>query len=332
MGIEFWAVESSDMTEEERLKFDLSAKLLRLMQNEKIPFEKKTGTMDYLIKMGADVNAKVFGKTMALWAKELGDKRAIQFVKENNGKKEVISKEDAESLGKQFWDENGELKSVKEIKNLVMQGANLGMWCYETEAEAEDNYQIWKDLSEDEIKEVVKILPRGYVIDGDVDLEEKSLVELPDFSNVKVNGCFYCDYNKLITLDGAPREVGWDFWCNKNQLISLEGAPSKVGGDFDCRENQLTSLESAPSEVGQDFDCSSNQLTTLEGAPSVVDGNFDCRENQLISLKGKPEKISGEFRIEDEVLRKIERQNIKKTNEDRRDKLRGRIADLYELE
>ena len=39
------------------------------MLNEKIPFEKKKGTMDYLINLKADVNAIVYGKSMAYWVK-----------------------------------------------------------------------------------------------------------------------------------------------------------------------------------------------------------------------------------------------------------------------
>jgi ribosomal protein S13 len=268
------------------------------MQNEKISFEKKKGTMEYFIKMGADVNVKVFGKTILCWAKELGDEKVVQYVEENNGIEEVISKEVADNLGKEFWDENGELKSVKVIKDLVMCGANLG-------GRNEDNNQIWKDLSEDEIKEVVKILPKGYVIDGDVDLNNRELTELPDFSKIKVNRGFYCFSNQLTSLRGAPREVKGNFECYRNKLTTLENGPISVGGDFICSYNQLKTLKGVPSVVGGSFKCFNNQLTSLKEAPREVGGDFRCDKNQLLSLKGKPEKIGGEFIVEKEVLKKI---------------------------
>ena len=63
-------------------------------------------------------------------------------------------------------------------------------------------------------------------------------------------------------------KVTVDFSCSDLGLISLEGAPQEVGGDFDCSYNQLTSLEGAPQEVSRYFDCSGCQsLTSLEGAP-----------------------------------------------------------------
>ena len=75
-------------------------------------------------------------------------------------------------------------------------------------------------------------LPKGFVIEGDLDLSNKGLTELPDLSEVVVNGDFSCANNKLTSLKGAPKEVGGDFSCAHNQLTSLEGAPKEVGGDF----------------------------------------------------------------------------------------------------
>lgn len=71
-------------------------------------------------------------------------------------------------------------------------------------------------------------------------------------------------------------EVDGDFYCSWNQLSDLVGAPVKVGRNFDCSYNKLTSLEGGPKEVGESFDCSRNQLTSLEGAPVKVGGCFWC--------------------------------------------------------
>ena len=70
------------------------------MLNEKIPFEKKKGTMDYLINLKADVNAIVYGKSMAYWVKEFGDENLIKYVKVRGGVENQISKEKRDELGK----------------------------------------------------------------------------------------------------------------------------------------------------------------------------------------------------------------------------------------
>jgi len=115
-----------------------------------------------------------------------------------------------------------------------------------------------------------------------LEITQKSVADL----NIEyTGGGFYCNHNKLTSLEGAPSHVGGDFYCNNNQLTSLEGAPSHVGGGFYCNHNKLTSLEGAPSHVGGDFYCNNNKLTSLEGAPSHVGGGFFCSNNQLTSLK-----------------------------------------------
>ena len=228
--------EEEFMAENDELILNLSRKLLTLMLNEKIPFEKKIGNMDYLIRLGADVNKQVYGKSIALWAKELGDDDVVKYVKENGGVETEISKEESDELGKQFWNKSGKLKSVKEIKELVLMGADLGI--------NEIKYgQIWKNLSFEEMNEVLKDLPKGYVIEGDVNLGNLDLTELPDFSKIKVKGTFFCHGNQLTTLQGAPREVGEYFWCYNNELRDLKGKPEKIGGEFAVEETVLARIE-----------------------------------------------------------------------------------------
>ena len=71
------------------------------------------------------------------------------------------------------------------------------------------------------------------------------------FGKVSVN--FWCHFNQLRTIDGAPREVGGDFYCHGNQLRTLEGSPGKVSGSFYCYENLLISLEGAPEVIMGSF-------------------------------------------------------------------------------
>jgi hypothetical protein len=134
---------------------------------------------------------------------------------------------------------------------------------------------------------------KGWETDGDVDLSWQNLKVLPTFS--RVGGVFYCAYNRLTTLAGAPGEVGGDFRCHGNQLVSLAGAPREVGGDFWCNGNQLTTLAGAPTEVGGDFGCDYNQLVSLAGAPTEVGGSFDCTYNRLTTLAGAPREVGGSF-------------------------------------
>ena len=145
-------------------------------------------------------------------------------------------------------------------------------------------------------------MPQGFVIKGTLALNYKDLTELPDLSEVVIEGSFICYCNQLTSLKGAPKEVGGDFHCYSNQLTSLEGAPQKIDGHFNCSYNKLTSLEGAPKEVGGDFDCHYNQLTSLEGAPQEVRGDFSCHNNQLTSLKGGPQKVSGNFHCDNNEL------------------------------
>ena len=121
---------------------------------------------------------------------------------------------------------------------------------------------------------------------------------LSDFKGVRfgvVKRGFWCHYNHLTSLVGAPREVGGYFSCDDNQLTSLVGAPQKVGEDFWCEDNRLTSLEGAPREIGGTFSCSDNRLTSLVGAPEKVRGTFCCHNNLLTSLVGAPRDVRGSF-------------------------------------
>jgi len=142
------------------------------------------------------------------------------------------------------------------------------------------NYTINDDMSID--------------VDGDVNLVNRGLDKLPlEFNNVRIN--FNCNFNKLTTLEGAPKEVGGDFNCNINQLTTLEGCPLRVGGGFYCSNNQLTDLKFAPEIFGGDFYCPENKLVTLLGSPWKVGGDFNCSNNQLTDLKFAPKIVGGDF-------------------------------------
>ena len=141
---------------------------------------------------------------------------------------------------------------------------------------------------------------------NDIDLSIGTLTILPSDLPDTVSDNFWCDNNRLTSLEGCPSQIGDDFHCQYNRLTSLEHCPSQVGGDFICSRNQLTSLEHCPSQVGGNFYCSINKLTSLEGCPSQVGGNFYFQDNQVSSLHNVHKHISnigGNFACKDNPIR-----------------------------
>src|SRR5690554_8204871 len=61
-----------------------------------------------------------------------------------------------------------------------------------------------------------------------VDLDKLGLTKLP-INFTEVDGDFYCSWNPLKTLEGAPEKVGGHFYCSDNKLTTLVGAPKYVG-------------------------------------------------------------------------------------------------------
>ena len=124
-------------------------------------------------------------------------------------------------------------------------------------------------------------LPDDFVIEGDLDLSNLNLTELPDLSRVEVKGNFCCQFNQLTSLKGAPRKVGEGFYCGDNLLNSLQGAPEEIGNSFECMNNELTSLDGSPKRVGGCFICDFNKLSSMQGIPDMVGGLFYADENIL---------------------------------------------------
>lgn len=131
------------------------------------------------------------------------------------------------------------------------------------------------------------------VVLGTLYLNDRNLTELPDLSNVIVEGSFHAENNQLTTLKGAPREVTGGYYVQNNRLTTLEGAPEEIHAAFDCRNNLLASLEHGPRRVAALFWCAGNKLTSLDGAPESVGGTLGCENNPLESLYGLPERHNG---------------------------------------
>lgn len=180
--------------------------------------------------------------------------------------------------------------------NIVNDLRNIGLIkLYDEETGASDFYDI-------------NNIPTGkkLICKGNLDLSGIGLTELPDLSNITVEGNFFCFRNELTSLKGAPKKVGGSFQCQSNPLTSLEGAPQAVGGDFDCSCTNITSLEGAPKTVGGNFDCGRTEITSLKGVPQTVGGGFKCNYTKLASLEGAPQNVNGIFDCSETLITSLE--------------------------
>ena len=129
----------------------LNKQLLNVVLSDKDSDEAKLKKAKYLLRLGADANQKVNGKSLLKIAREKGDKEMENVIKESllksfeklldgdkfeivldecryaNGHKVVVSKQKAIDLGKQFWGNDGKLKSAKDIEVLIQQGADVNV-------------------------------------------------------------------------------------------------------------------------------------------------------------------------------------------------------------
>lgn len=124
------------------------------------------------------------------------------------------------------------------------------------------------------------------VLNGDLDVSDMGLTELPDFSSLIVKGNFFCNNNKLRDLHGSPLQVLCDYDCSNNKLITLQGATRKVGS-FHCFNNELTDLDGGPEDVECSFDCCNNNISRLTKTSMKV-GQFYISGNPLKSLDNLP--------------------------------------------
>ncbi len=80
-------------------------------------------------------------------------------------------------------------------------------------------------------------------VTGNVFLNGRDLEWLPVRFGT-VGGHFWCDGNRLVTLEGAPSTVGGNFWCAGNRLTSLVGVHQilkRIDGTLDIRGNPIES-------------------------------------------------------------------------------------------
>ena len=128
-------------------------------------------------------------------------------------------------------------------------------------------------------------------VNGDVDLQNYSDKELPDYIQFNyIKGIFDISNSNITSLRGSPKECEI-FYCNEcDKLISLDGAPKECE-IFDCGFcHSLTSLEGAPEKCEEFYSQHCDNLTSLKGAPKECDEFYCNYSDNLTSLKGAPKK------------------------------------------
>ena len=105
--------------------------------------------------------------------------------------------------------------------------------------QAPDQQEIFKRALENIEDSKKKLLPDGtWHLDSHLFLDDKGITSLEGLNVSIVEGIFNVDNNKLTSLKGGPKEVGWTFNCSYNNLESLDGCPEKVGQNFRCINNK----------------------------------------------------------------------------------------------
>jgi len=74
------------------------------------------------------------------------------------------------------------------------------------------------------------------------------------------------------------------FYCNGNKLTTLEGSPVEVNGNFYCYSNKLTSFQYSPKIIRSEFNCKRNNIKSFEYFPSYVKGDFNCYHNPIYQV------------------------------------------------
>ncbi len=84
-------------------------------------------------------------------------------------------------------------------------------------------------------------------VHGDLSLSEFGLTRLPDFRDVTVLGKIDVSANRLLTLEGLPRQWAKSVTADKNLLVCLAGAPEIIDETLSYRDNAwLMSTVGAP--------------------------------------------------------------------------------------
>ena len=106
------------------------------------------------------------------------------------------------------------------------------------------------------------------LVETSLDFRNRDLTELPNLSNVVVQGDFLFSMNELTSLKGAPYSVSGDFRGALNRVKDLRNLPRHIGGVADLSGNRLRSLKGAEGTEVDVLNVTGNPgLKDLENPP-----------------------------------------------------------------
>ena len=317
------------MSEENKRK--LNEQLIRCVLDDKLSTDKKLRKMDYIIKMGGDIDYNdENGFSVLILAKMAGNEEVVQFLMEKGVKDISIDNKKVEQFFKR-----ASVEEINKFLNVLPDG-------YEFDCDVDLNRKNLTELPDFSrftvngnfdcsVNNLSSLKGAPIVVWGDFDYRCNPKTEIREDGPSIVGGEFLsATYNKhyfyrandgneynlfrlpdiditikksidlsnlgLTKLPDLSRvKLLGAFICSYNNLISLEGAPKEVKGNFNCSVNKLKNLVGAPDTISGSFLCMYNQLTSLEGGPSFVVGNFKCNDNKIKNLVGAPSVVSGNF-------------------------------------
>ena len=236
------------MSEENKKK--LGEQLVRCVLDDKLSNDKKLRKIDYIVKMGADVNAVCgLGYSVLGLAKLVQNDEVIKFLERKGANDIGFDKEKSEEFFK-----SASVDDINKFLNVLPDGFVL-------------------DCDVNLSKRGLKELPNfsRLVVGGKFNCRYNELETLKGAPS-KVGDNFDCSDNQLVSLRGAPSKVEGFFDCSSNQLTTLEGAPREVGASFNCSYNQLISLVGIPKEIGNNFICRDNIGLSIDAKPEKIGG------------------------------------------------------------
>ena len=178
----------------------LNEQLFNIIADEKVSDEAKLKKLKYLVRLGADVNAMLYGKSLLSKAIEQNAGAEVQeFLREKGANEWVISKEEAKKLSQGFWDVWGNLKSLEEIKELLKKGADV---------EAKNKYEytaLMKAAINGQLDVVKYLIDNGADVEAKDDIGQTALMMAANWGKLDVVKCLVEGGADVNAKDGDGR-------------------------------------------------------------------------------------------------------------------------------
>ena len=192
------------MSEENKKK--LNEQLIRYVLDDKLSNDKKLKRMDYIIRLGADINAECgLGFSVLNLAKMAGNEDVIKFFEERGAEDIGFNKKKAEKFFR-----TASVDDINKFLKILPDGYELGCNV---------------DLSKRDLTELPDF--SRVVVNGNFNCGVNKLDSLEGAPR-EVAGYFYCVFNPLKSYKGKPDKIGRGFWGPRISKVS------KISVGTDC--------------------------------------------------------------------------------------------------